>query len=68
MSLPEAILKEKLELYLEMIGNEIEENSKLIIKYENCSTSKPEVLEFFKNKHCAIKKEFAKFQKVLESL
>lgn len=64
----EALLRERLELYVEQIENEIFANNSLINKYEKSERSKIKVLEYFKNKLSKIKNDFEITKRVLNSL
>jgi len=68
MSIYEAMLRERIELYVEEIEKEIDENNKMIKKYEKMSSSKVEVLEYFKDRLSKIKREFEIAKKVFENL
>ena len=62
-----ANLKERLELYIEMLEKEIQENQKMIQNYKNDkSTSK--VLNYFKQRLDKIKNEFEITKKVINEL
>jgi hypothetical protein len=64
----EALLKERIELYVEEIEKEIHENDKLINRYGKSELSKIEVLEYFKKRLLKIKNEFEITRKILNYL
>ena len=51
MSIFEASMKERIELYVELAEKEIESTRKLIEEYENSGSADPEVLKSVKTKY-----------------
>jgi len=64
----EAILKERIECYVQQLEIEISENDKLLKRYENSENKTVEILEYFKERLSKIKEDFETAKKLLETL
>jgi hypothetical protein len=54
----EASLRERIEMYIDSISNEIIENEKLLDMYKNSDSRQEDVLKYFIERLDIIKKEF----------